>query len=104
MKKKRRTFSAEFKLRVILSALKERQIISELSQEYDLHSNQISRWKTDFLDNAAHYMQSANKQGKTEDRVDTNRLFAKIGQLQVELDFLKKSSHDAQGQTAGATG
>ena len=90
MKQKRRTFSAAFKLKVILSALQERETLSELSQKYDLHPNQISKWKTDFLANAAHYLNTPGKQHKKEDQVDLNELYAKIGQLQMELDFLKK--------------
>ena len=96
MKRKRRTFSAEFKLKVILSALQERETLSELSQKYDLHSNQISNWKTAFLDNAADYMKSPDKASKKEEQVDLNELYAKIGQLQMELDFLKKSARDAE--------
>lgn len=90
MKRKRRTFSAEFKLKVILSALQERETLSELSQKYDLHPNQISKWKTEFLDNAAEYLKPPSKQSKEEEQVDLNELYAKIGQLQMELDFLKK--------------
>jgi len=90
MKRKRRTFKSEFKLKVILAALQERESLSELAQKYDLHPNQISKWKTDFLDNAAHYMKSSNKQNKDENGVEVNELYAKIGQLQMELDFLKK--------------
>ncbi len=90
MKRKRRTFSAEFKLKVILAALQERETLSELAQKYDLHPNQISKWKTDFLDNATQYMKSSGKQNKDEDQVELTELYAKIGQLQMELDFLKK--------------
>jgi len=90
MKRKRRTFSAEFKLKVILAALQERETLSELAQRHDLHPNQISKWKTDFLDNATQYMKSSGKQSKDEDQVELTELYAKIGQLQMELDFLKK--------------
>lgn len=90
MKRKRRTFSAEFKLKVILEALQERETLSELSQKYDLHPNQISKWKADFLEHAAHYLKPSGKKGKDDEQVDLNELYAKIGQLQIELDFLKK--------------
>ena len=90
MKQKRRTFSAEFKLKVILAALQERETLSELAQKYDLHPNQISKWKTDFLDNATQYMKSSGKQSKDKDQVELTELYAKIGQLQMELDFFKK--------------
>lgn len=90
MKRKRRTFNAEFKLKVILAALQEREALSELAQKYDLHPNQISKWKTDFLDSAAHYMKSSGQQDKDKAQVELNELYAKIGQLQMELDFLKE--------------
>lgn len=90
MKRKRRTFSPDFKLKVILATLQERETLSELSQKYDLHPNQISKWKTEFLDNASHYLKSPKKSVKDKDAVDVNELYAKIGQLQMELDFLKK--------------
>ena len=90
MKKKRRTFSTEFKLRVILESLKERDSLSELAQKYELHPNQISKWKTDFLDNAAYYMKKPSEGKSKEDSIESKELYAKIGQLQIELDFLKK--------------
>jgi transposase len=90
MKRKRRTFSGDFKLKVILAALQERETLSELSQKYDLHPNQISKWKTEFLDNATHYLKAPSKSSKDKESVDVNELYAKIGQLQMELDFLKK--------------
>jgi transposase len=52
MKKQRRKFSKEFKVKVVLEALKERHTLSELSQQYELHPNQISAWKQDFLSKA----------------------------------------------------
>ncbi|MEL7124308.1 MAG: transposase [Bacteroidota bacterium] len=90
MKRKRRTFSPEFKLKVILSALQERETLSELSQKYDLHANQISKWKSEFLDNATHYLKAPNKSNEDKESVNLKELYAKIGQLQMELDFLKK--------------
>ena len=90
MKRKRRTFSSDFKLKVILATLQERETLSELSQKYDLHPNQISKWKTEFLDNATHYLKAPNNSNKDKESVDINELYAKIGQLQMELDFLKK--------------
>jgi len=90
MKRKRRTFSAAFKLKVILAALQERETLTELSQKYELHPNQISKWKTEFLANAAHYLKPPDKGSKDEEQVEVKELYAKIGELQMELDFLKK--------------
>ena len=90
MKKSRRRFSAEFKVKVVLEALKERQSLNELAQKYQLHQNQISKWKTDFISQALDYMTHHSQSPKAEEDIEQEQLYAKIGQLQVELDFLKK--------------
>ena len=90
MKRKRRVFSSEFKLKVILAALKERESLSQLSQKFDLHPNQISKWKNDFLDNAKIYLKASNEKQDTKKKEDIEKLYSKIGMLQVENDFLKK--------------
>ena len=90
MAKKRRKFSAEFKLKVVLEVLKERQSLSELAQKHQLHPNQISMWKSTFLSQALDYMNHHAKGKSSDDEVATEQLYAKIGQLQMELDFLKK--------------
>jgi len=90
MKKKRRKFTAQFKLKVILEALRERQGLSALAQKYELHPNQISKWKSDFLDNARGYMQKTNGDKSEDQQVEIKELYAKIGQLQMQIDFLKK--------------
>jgi len=91
MKKKRRVFTNEFKLKVILETLKERSTAKELCQKYELHPNQISKWKEDFLEKAIQIMDSKSEKAKHENyEAEQDRLFAKIGQLQMEIDFLKK--------------
>ena len=90
MSKKRRRFSSEFKLKVILEALKERQTLSELAQKYELHQNQISIWKNDFIAQASDYMSHKVRAGEKKKEIETEQLYAKIGQLQMELDYLKK--------------
>jgi len=90
MKRKRRKFSSEFKLKVILEALSERSTLSELSQKYELHPNQISKWKQDFLSKAKSVMDSELPKSKESPSENAKELYSKIGQLQMELDYLKK--------------
>ena len=94
-KRQRRKFSSDFKLKVIKEALKERLTLSELSQKYDLHPNQISNWKNEFLEKAASVMDAkTTRQAETVQAEKIEKLYAKIGQLQIENDFLKKKLFD----------
>lgn len=89
MSKKRRKFSADFKLKVILESLKERSTVRELCQKYELHPNQISKWKQDFLYNAKSFLGPANEKN-LDLKAEKEELYSKIGKLQMEIDFLKK--------------
>ena len=91
MKKSRRKFSSKFKAKVVLDALKERLTLQELSSKYELHPNQISTWKREFLEGAASVFDSpAHRAGNSDDK-EKEQLYSKIGKLQVSIDFLKKS-------------
>jgi len=90
MRRKRRKFSAEFKLKVILEALKDRESLSKLAQKFDLHQNQISKWKSDFLATAANHMSGKADEAFKDSEKERKELYAKIGELQMEVDFLKK--------------
>jgi len=89
MKKQRRKFSKEFKFQVVLEALKEHSTLSELSQKYELHANQISAWKQDFLSKAEQVFALETPAVSTSP-AEAEKLYAKIGQLQMEVEFLKK--------------
>ena len=90
MKRKRRKFSAAFKAKVAIEALKERQTLSELEERFELHPNQISQWKLAFIKNSESVFDQG-KPKKDEPEVNLDQLYAKIGQLEMERDFLKKS-------------
>ena len=89
MKKTRRKFTAAFKTKVVLEALKERQTLSELAQKYELHPNQISAWKQEFLSMAVHVFDADVRQIRDVDK-EKEGLYTQIGQMKVELDWLKK--------------
>jgi transposase-like protein len=59
----RRRFSCEFKLKVVLDALKERQSLAELSQKYEVSQVMISRWKSEFLEAAPRVFSKAKSEG-----------------------------------------
>lgn len=90
MSKKRRKFTSEFKSKVAIEALKERYSLSELAQRFELHPNQISQWKQEFLEKSSDVFDKKSSQPK-EKEADLDKLYVKIGKLEVERDFLKKS-------------
>lgn len=89
MKKSRRKFSASFKSKVAIEAIKDQKSLQELAVKFELHPNQISSWKREFLENAD--LAFGSKSEKENTILETEPLYSKIGQLQVENDFLKKA-------------
>ena len=90
MRKTRRKFTSEFKSKVAIEALKVRYSLSELAERFELHPNQISQWKQEFLEKSKDVFDKKSSKSK-EDQVDLDTLYTKIGQLEVERDYLKKN-------------
>jgi transposase len=91
-KKSRRKFSAEFKAKVVIEALKERSSLEEIARKYEIHPNQIGTWKKEFLANAANVFASEEKKSadKNQQEALLDKLYSQIGQQKVEIDWLKK--------------
>lgn len=89
-RRKRRKFSSAFKAKVALEAIKEQSTLAELSKKYELSGVTISRWKREFLENASAAFDQPSD-NSPEKEVNTEKLYAQIGQLKVENDFLKKA-------------
>ncbi len=88
MKKSRRKFSSAFKASVAIEALKERESLAELSKRFEVHANIISKWKKEFIEKSTSVFDNRSEDGTG---IDPEKLYAKIGQLEIENDFLKKS-------------
>jgi transposase-like protein len=87
--KKRKIYPKEFKARVALEALKEAKTIAELSSEYEVHSNMISKWKKLLHDNIADIFIRKNDQ-EPDAQQQVENLYKEIGRIQVENAWLKK--------------
>ena len=90
MKKQgRRKFNSSFKAKVVLEAIKGQHTLAEIARKYELNQVVISRWKAEFLENMGAVFERPGKPDEPD--VDTQELYAQIGQLRVENEFLKKS-------------
>jgi len=86
----RQSYSKGFKARVALDALKGQKTVSEIASEYKIHPNQVSQWKKKALEGMAESF-ARGKSNEVEDlESERDRLYRKVGQLQVEVDWLKK--------------
>ncbi len=91
-RKKRQVFSAEFKAKVGLEAIRGLKTVNELGQEYGVHPVQISQWKKAILDQSGKLFEGKRGPKPLSEHQDPERLYGEIGRLKMELDWLKKKS------------
>ena len=91
--KKRRKYTSDFKSKVALEALREQQPIHEIAKRYQIHPTQVTEWKKALLCNPSSVFEStSSRHGEAfKQKLKEDRLYKQIGQLQVEVDFLKDS-------------
>ena len=92
MKNKRNNYSAAFKAKVALAAVKGDKTIAELASQYEVHPTQIAQWKKQLLESVPDVFNNSRQKERGRQDELAEHLYQQIGQLKVELDWLKKKS------------
>lgn len=87
--KSKRKFTPDFKLKVVLEVIKEKDTLAAISKRHELHPNQIADWKKLFIEQASQVFDKITHPTTTA-QIDFAPLYEQIGRLQMELSFLKK--------------
>lgn len=90
--KKRTLMSSSQKAKVALEAVKGSKTVNEIAQEYGVHPTQVGLWKKALLENSSQLFDVKRGIKAIDPQSDPERLYAKIGQLNMELEWLKKKS------------
>ena len=91
MATQRKRYSAELKARVALEAIKGQKTTNEIASEYGVHPTQIAQWKKQVLEELPQIFSSRREKAEQAKEELKAALYQQIGQLKVELDWLKKS-------------
>jgi len=86
----RKRYDSRFKARVVLEALKNQRTIAEISSEYGVHANQITKWKRQVLDGLPDIFSTRQERDQRDNEALQAELYRQIGELKVELDWMKK--------------
>jgi transposase len=92
MSRIRRKFDAAFKAKVALEAVKNEKTAAQLSSEFGVHPNMITQWKRQLLKGLPSIFSRNGDKDKGDTEACQGELYRQIGQLEVEVDFLKKKS------------
>jgi transposase-like protein len=92
----RKNYSAAFKAKVALAAIKQDKTLAQLASEFGVHSNQIQQWKKRVLTEAPGLFSSRRRKAERDTEELQAELYRQIGQLKVELDWLKKRVETVQ--------
>jgi putative transposase len=89
---KRKVRSAEFKAKVALAALRERQTVSELASQFGIHPTQIHQWRKQLASGAAEVFRDGRTRRSGVPEAEQAELYEQIGRLKMELEWLKKKA------------
>jgi putative transposase len=88
----RKSYDSRLKVQVALEALKNQRTIAQIASEYGVHPNMVTQWKQRLLNELPDIFNNKHQKNKQDNETLQNELYRQIGQLKVELDWLKKKS------------
>ncbi len=88
---KRKMISAELKAKIAIEALREEMTARELAAKYEVSPVQVSQWKKEFMERASSLFERPDGSKEAESAKEKEGLYKKIGELQRQVDFLKKT-------------
>ncbi|MCG8549520.1 MAG: hypothetical protein MI799_03860 [Desulfobacterales bacterium] len=86
----RKNYTGKFKAKVVVDVIRENETLAELSSKYQVHRTMLNRWKKEAIEGLPTLFSSAKKKGQNDTQGLIDELYKKIGQLEVENDWLKK--------------
>ena len=97
--KKRQSFDKAFKAKVVLEALREEMTLQEIANKYGVHSNQISLWKKQAIENLPEIFEKQNKKTEEERQAENqyDEALKTLGAMKIENEFLKKKYKQLYG-------
>ena len=92
MRRQRRQYSADWKAKIALEAIKGQRTVQEIASHYEVHPTLVTHWKKQLLEGAAEIFSNGKRAAADADEELKAELYQQIGKLQVEVDWLKKKS------------
>ena len=92
MRTPRKHYSAELKAKIAIEAIREQGTINEIASQYGVHPNQVTQWKKQALSEMAQLFSDRRVKRQADEEEVKAQLYQQIGQLKVELDWVKKKS------------
>lgn len=86
----RKNYTGKFKAKVVVDVIRENETLAELSSKYQVHRTMLNRWKKEAIEGLPTLFSSAKKKKQNDTQGLIDELYKKIGQLEVENDWLKK--------------
>ena len=86
----RRKFTGQLKARVAVEVIAGHKTVNEISAEYGVHASQIHKWKKEALERLPEVLDDSRRSRRDAPQAVESRLYQQIGQLTMELEYLKK--------------